>query len=147
MTVELTGHRMTKSLYTAEATCSGGRDGHVRSSDGILDLDVRTPQELGGPGGASNPEQLFAAGYASCFQSALLLVGRRKQADTSESTVTAKVTLGALQGGAFGIAVVLEVHIPGIEVEQARQLVETAHQVCPYSNATRNNVDVDLVVV
>jgi lipoyl-dependent peroxiredoxin len=147
MTVELTGRRMTKSLYTAEATCSGGRDGHVRSSDGILDLDVRTPQELGGPGGASNPEQLFAAGYSSCFQSALLLVGRRKQADTSQSTVTARVTLGALQGGAFGIAVVLEVHIPDMPIEQARELVETAHQVCPYSNATRNNIDVDLVVI
>jgi osmotically inducible protein OsmC len=147
MTVELTGRRMTKSLYTAEATCSGGRDGHVRSSDGILDLDVRTPQELGGPGGASNPEQLFAAGYSSCFQSALLLVGRRKQADTSQSTVTARVSLGALQGGAFGIAVVLEVHIPDMPIEQARELVETAHQVCPYSNATRNNIDVDLVVI
>jgi osmotically inducible protein OsmC len=141
-----TAPKMSKPLYTAEATVHGGRDGHVRSSDGILDVDVRTPKELGGPGGATNPEQLFAAGYASCFQSALLLVGRRRQVDTSASAVTAKVTLGAMPGGAFGLAVVLEVHIPDVDTEQARALVEGAHAVCPYSNATRGNIDVELIV-
>ena len=146
-TAELTGRKLGKILYTAEATAHGGRDGHVRSSDGILDVDVRTPQELGGPGGATNPEQLFAAGYSACFQSALLLVGRRQKVDTGESSVTARVSLGTMNGGAFNVAVALEVHIPGVEPEQAQQLVEAAHAVCPYSNATRGNVDVDLKVV
>jgi len=146
-TAELTGRRIAKVLYTAEATAVGGREGHVRSSDGILDVDVRPPAELGGPGGATNPEQLFAAGYAACFQSALGLVARRKNVDTGASTVTARVSLGTQGSGAFNIAVALQVHIPDIDVEQARELVEAAHSVCPYSNATRGNVDVDLSVV
>ena len=146
-TTELVGRRLSKILYTAEATATGGRDGHVRSSDGILDVDVRTPQELGGPGGATNPEQLFAAGYAACFQSALLLVGRRQKVDTGASMVTAQVSLGTAGSGAFNIAVVLEVSIPGIPVEQAQSLIEAAHAVCPYSNATRGNIDVELRTV
>jgi Ohr subfamily peroxiredoxin len=113
----------------------------------MVDVDVRTPPELGGPGGATNPEQLFAAGYAACFQSALLLVGRRQKVDTSESTVTARVTLGTIEAGAFNLAVALEVHIPGVDVETARGLVEGAHAVCPYSNATRGNVEVELSAV
>ena len=146
-TTELVGRRLNKILYTAEATATGGRDGHVRSSDGILDADVRTPRELGGPGGATNPEQLFAAGYAACFQSALLLVARRQQVDTGDSTVTAQVSLGTAGSGAFNIAVVLDVNIPGVSIEQAQSLIDAAHAVCPYSNATRGNVDVELRAV
>jgi lipoyl-dependent peroxiredoxin len=146
-TAELTGRKLAKVLYTAEATVTGGRDGHVRSSDGILDLDVRTPTELGGPGGASNPEQLFAAGYAACFQSALGLVARRQKVDTGASTVTARVSLGTAGSGAFNLAVQLEVHIPDVAAEQAQSLIEAAHAVCPYSNATRGNVDVELRAV
>jgi len=146
-TTELVGRRLNKILYTAEATATGGRDGHVRSSDGILDADVRTPRELGGPGGATNPEQLFAAGYAACFQSALLLVARRQKVDTGDSTVTAQVSLGTAGSGAFNIAVVLDVNIPGVSIEQAQSLIDAAHAVCPYSNATRGNVDVELRAV
>jgi Ohr subfamily peroxiredoxin len=146
-TAELTGRKLNKLLYTAQATATGGRDGHVRSSDGILDVDVRTPQDLGGPGGATNPEQLFAAGYAACFQSALLLVARRQKVDTGDSTVTAQVSLGTAGSGAFNIAVVLEVSIPGVDAERAQKLIEAAHAVCPYSNATRGNVDVELRAV
>jgi Ohr subfamily peroxiredoxin len=138
---------LNKRLYTAEATVHGGRDGHVRSSDGVLDMDTRPPVELGGPGGATNPEQLFAAGYSACFQSALLTVGRRNQVDLSASTITGRVTLGTIDGGAFSIAVALEVHIPDMELDRARDLVEKAHAVCPYSNATRGNIEVDLSVV
>lgn len=144
---ELTGRRLAKVLYTAEATATGGRDGHVRSSDGILDTDVRMPAEMGGPGGATNPEQLFAAGYAACFQSALGLVARRQKVETGASTVTARVSLGTAGSGAFNIGVVLEVHIPDVETEQAQSLIEAAHAVCPYSNATRGNVDVELRAV
>jgi osmotically inducible protein OsmC len=139
--------KLNKRLYTAEATVQGGRSGHVRSSDGIIDMDTRPPVELGGPGGATNPEQLFAAGYSACFQSALLTVGRREQVDTSGSTVTGRVTLGTIDGGAFNVAVALEVHIPDVDLDRARELVEKAHAVCPYSNATRGNVEVDLSVV
>lgn len=139
--------KLEKSLYTAEATAEGGRDGHGRSSDGVLDLDIRPPAELGGPGGATNPEQLFALGYAACFQSAMGVVGRRQGVDTSESTVTARVTLGPVDGGAYGIAVALEVSIPGTDRQTAQAVVDAAHAVCPYSNATRGNIDVELAVV
>ena len=143
-TTELTGRKLNKLLYTAEATATGGRDGHVRSSDGILDADVRTPQELGGPGGATNPEQLFAVGYAACFQSALGVVGRRQKVDTSQSTVSTEVTLGVAPEGAFGLRVGIHVSIPGVGADTAQQLAEAAHQVCPYSNATRGNTEVTL---
>jgi Ohr subfamily peroxiredoxin len=133
-------------VYTAEVTASGdGRDGKVRSSDGLIEFGVATPVELGGAGGATNPEQLFAAGYAACFHSALRLVARRAKAELGETEVTAKVGLGR-DGAGFGLAVTLEVALPGVDAEVARQLVETAHQVCPYSNATRGNVDVQLVL-
>lgn len=135
---------LDKELYTAEATVHGGRDGHGHSSDGILDLDIRPPAELGGAGGGTNPEQLFALGYAACFQSAMGVVGRRQGVDTSSSTVTAKVTLGTAGGGAYGIAVELEVSIPDTDRQTAQVLVDAAHAVCPYSNATRGNLDVGL---
>jgi Ohr subfamily peroxiredoxin len=134
-------------LYTAAATAIGdGRDGSVRSSDGLIDANLATPTELGGPGGATNPEQLFAAGYAACFHSALRRVARRAQADLTASEVTARVGIGPTGGGAFGLAVTLEVSLPAVDPETARKLVDTAHQVCPYSNATRGNIDVNLVL-
>jgi lipoyl-dependent peroxiredoxin len=138
---------LRKALYTSEATVHGGRDGHGRSSDGVLDLDIKPPPELGGPGGATNPEQLFALGYAACFQSAVAVVGRRMGTDTSASEVTGKVTLGTIGEGAFGIAVELDVHIPDVDDATADKIVAAAHEVCPYSNATRGNIEVTLKVV
>jgi Ohr subfamily peroxiredoxin len=138
---------LKKPLYTAEATVEGGRDGHGRSSDGVLDLDIRPPAELGGSSVGTNPEQLFALGFSACFQSAMGVVGRRMKVDTSDSEVTGRVTLGTIEGNAFGLAVELDVHLPGIDDETARDLVERAHEVCPYSNATRNNIEVTLKVV
>jgi lipoyl-dependent peroxiredoxin len=138
--------QLTRPLYTARATATGGREGHAVSDDGLLDVSLRPPKEMGGPGGATNPEQLFAAGYAACFQSALGGVGRRGGVDTSESTVEADVTIGAIHGGGYGLAVTLRVTIPGVDPAQARSLTEAAHQVCPYSNATRGNIEVTLEV-
>ena len=137
---------LNKVLYTAQATTTGGRDGHATSSDGVLDLDVRVPEEMGGQGGGTNPEQLFAAGYAACFQSALGVVARRQKVDTSASTVTARVSIGTIDGGAFGLSVAIEVANPGVDAETAKELVEAAQQVCPYSNATRGNIEVALSV-
>jgi Ohr subfamily peroxiredoxin len=139
--------KLKKPLYTAEASVQGGRDGHGRSSDGVLDLDLRPPVELGGAGGGTNPEQLFALGYAACFQSAMGVVGRRLGVDTAESTVTARITLGTIAGGAFGLAAELDVVLPGVEKRQAEKLLREAHKVCPYSNATRGNIDVVLAAV
>jgi lipoyl-dependent peroxiredoxin len=133
---------LIKPLYTARATATGGRSGHAVSDDGVLDLDLKPPAEMGGPGGATNPEQLFAAGYAACFQSALAVVGRRQGVDTSGSTVEADVTIGTIPGGGYGLAVALRVSIPGVDAETTRTVAEAAHQVCPYSNATRGNIDV-----
>jgi Ohr subfamily peroxiredoxin len=138
--------QLTRPLYTARAAATGGREGHVASDDGILDVDLRPPREMGGAGGATNPEQLFAAGYAACFQSALGGVGRREKMDTSESAVEADVTIGAIHGGGYGLAVTLRVTIPGADPARARALTEAAHQACPYSNATRGNVEVTLEV-
>jgi lipoyl-dependent peroxiredoxin len=138
--------QLTRPLYTARATATGGRSGRAVSDDGILDVELRSPKEMGGPGGATNPEQLFAAGYAACFQSALGVVGRRQGTDTSQSTVEADVTIGAIHGGGYGLAVTLRVTIPGADPEKARALTDAAHQVCPYSNATRGNIDVTLEV-
>ena len=136
--------QLVKPLYTASATATGGRAGHVVSADGILDLDLRPPTEMGGPGGATNPEELFAAGYAACFQSALAAVGRRQGVDTAASTVEADVTIGTIGGGAYGLAVTLRVSIPGVDAATVQSLTEAAHQVCPYSNATRGNIEVTL---
>lgn len=135
---------LVKPLYTAKATATGGRAGHVVSGDGLLDLDLRPPAEMGGPGGASNPEELFAAGYAACFQSALGVVGRRQGVDTASSTVEADVTIGTVGGGGYGLAVTLRISVPGTDPATIQSLAEAAHQVCPYSNATRGNIDVTL---
>ena len=137
---------LNKVLYTAEVTTTGGRDGHARSRDGVLDVDIRVPEAMGGHGGGTNPEQLFAAGYVACFQSALGVVSRRQKVDTSGSAVTAEVSIGTIDGGAFGLAVRIDVSIPGVDTETAAQLAEAAHQVCPYSNATRGNIEVTLDV-
>ena len=138
---------MITPLYTAHATATGGRDGHVTSSDQVLDLDVRMPKELGGSGGAyTNPEQLFAAGYAACFDSALNRVIRLSKVQTGTTTVEAGVGIGQNGAGGFGLAVTLAVTIPGVDQAVAEELVAKAHQVCPYSNATRNNIDVTLTV-
>lgn len=135
------------TLYTASAVATGdGRNGHVQTFDGNIDTPVRVPKELGGEGGAANPEQLFAAGYAACFHSALKLVAGRANADTADSEVVADVALGLLPSGGFGLGVRLEVALPALDREAATALVEQAHQVCPYSNATRGNVEVELVV-
>ncbi|MBB5807090.1 Ohr subfamily peroxiredoxin [Saccharothrix ecbatanensis] len=133
-------------LYTAEAIAVGdGRNGEVRSSDGVIDEQLSTPKELGGPGGdKTNPEQLFAAGYAACFHSALKVAARQAKTSIGETTVTAKVGLGANGSGGFQLAVELATHIPGVEQAVAEQLVAAAHQICPYSNATRGNIEVAL---
>ncbi|WFE67007.1 organic hydroperoxide resistance protein [Micromonospora sp. WMMD714] len=134
-------------LYTASATATGdGRNGHVRTSDATLDLDLTIPKEMGGAGGAANPEQLFAAGYAACFHSALRTVARRDKVDVTGSVVEAEVGIGANGSGGFGLAVTLVVDLPAVERSAAQQLVEAAHQVCPYSNATRGNIEVTLTV-
>jgi lipoyl-dependent peroxiredoxin len=135
-------------LYTAEATAWGGREGRAASSDGNLDVQLVLPREMGGPGGAgTNPEQLFAAGYAGCFHSALKLIARGHGVDVSESAITAKVGIGPNDSGGFGLAVQLEAELPGVEPAKAQELLEAAHQVCPYSNATRGNVDVTLSLI
>ena len=134
-------------LYTATATATGdGRNGHVATDDGLIDLDLRAPQAMGGAGGATNPEQLFASGYAACFHSALRLVARGVGADVTDSTVVGKVGIGRNDAGGFGLAVELQVHLPLSEAEAATKAVEAAHQVCPYSNATRGNVEVTLTL-
>ncbi len=135
------------ALYETVAHATGdGRNGHARTDDGILDVDVRVPTELGGPGGATNPEQLFAAGYAACFHSAIKFVAARKKLDVTDSEVSATVFLGMVETG-FGLAVELDVHIPNLDAEAAQALTEDAHKACPYSNATRGNVEVKLAVV
>lgn len=137
-----------QALYQASATATGGRNGQVKSSDGVLDLEVRMPKELGGTGGAfTNPEQLFAAGYSACFDSALNLVIRMQKVTTGTTSVTAEVAIGKNDAGGFGLSATLKVHIPGVEREVAQALVEKAHEVCPYSNATRGNMPVTLEIV
>ncbi|MFI1965206.1 organic hydroperoxide resistance protein [Streptomyces pathocidini] len=134
-------------LYTAVATAENGRDGRVASDDGKLDVVVNPPKELGGSGAGTNPEQLFAAGYSACFQGALGVVARQRKADISDSRVTAKVGLGKTEAGGFGIEVAIRVSIPNVDRATAEELIEAAHQVCPYSNAMRGNIKVDLGVV
>ncbi len=131
-------------LYTAVATAENGRDGRVATDDGKLDVVVNPPEEMGGSGAGTNPEQLFAAGYSACFQGALGVVARQENADISGSTVTAKVGIGKNDDG-FGIIVEISAEIPKVDVETAKGLVEKAHQVCPYSKATRGNISVTLV--
>jgi osmotically inducible protein OsmC len=134
-------------LYTARAHVTGGRvNGHGRTSDGALEVDLRPPVESGGEGGGTNPEQLFAVGYASCFESALGAVARRQRVDVGDVAIDSQVSLIPTEDRRFVLAVVLDVTLPSIEdPEQAVALLEAAHQVCPYSNATRGNIDVDLI--
>ncbi len=134
-------------LYTATATATGGREGQAASSDGALDVKLSTPRALGGQGGSgTNPEQLFAAGYSACFLGALKFVaGQHKIALPADTTVTGEVGIGPLPTG-FGIAAALTIHVPGLPRDQVESLVEQAHIVCPYSNATRGNIDVTLTV-
>ena len=135
-------------LYRTTAHATGdGRNGHVSSDDGLVDLELRLPPELGGAGGATNPEQLFAAGYAACFHSALRLVAGQQGVDVSDSEVSATVGIGTTATGGFGLTVELDVHLPNAAPDAAERAVAAAHEVCPYSNATRGNVDVKLSVV
>ncbi|RAK03099.1 Ohr subfamily peroxiredoxin [Larkinella arboricola] len=135
-------------VYTAKATATGGRSGHVKSHDGALDADVRVPKEMGGPSGTYlNPETLFAAGYAACFDSALSLIIRTQKVEAGTTSVTAQVSIGKNDAGGFGLAVALDVQIPGVERSKAEELVQKAHEVCPYSNATRGNIEVTLNII
>ncbi len=138
---------MTNVLYTAAATAHGGRSGKVTSENGNLSLDLTVPKALGGPGGAgTDPEQLFAAGYAACFMSALSLVGRRARVTLNDATVTGEVSLSPNAAGGFVLSARLIIALPGVDREVASQLIDQAHQVCPYSNATRGNIEVELVL-
>jgi Ohr subfamily peroxiredoxin len=136
-----------KVLYTAEATVSGGRTGTAKSSDGNLDVTLATPKEMGGEGGTgTNPEQLFAAGYSACFESALLTVARRLKKPIESSSITTQVGIGPNGTGGFGLEVTMHLYLKGVNRADAESLVQTAHQVCPYSNATRGNIDVNLII-
>ncbi|ATW48388.1 organic hydroperoxide resistance protein [Streptomyces xantholiticus] len=137
--------QQSEVLYTAVATAENGRDGRVATDDGTLDFVVTPPKAMGGSGAGTNPEQLFAAGYSACFQQALVVVSRQEKADISGSTVTAEVGLGKNDDG-FGLIVKLSASIPNVDAATARALIEKAHQVCPYSKATRGNITVDLAV-
>ncbi len=134
--------------YRTSATATGGREGKARSEDGRLEVQLATPKELGGAGGqGTNPEQLFAAGYSACFLSALKVAGQQlKLKVPPDATVTATVGIGPRSTGGFGITADLWISLPGLERAEALKLIETAHQICPYSNATRNNIDVGLVL-
>jgi lipoyl-dependent peroxiredoxin len=137
-----------EALYTAIAHASGGgRDGHVLSEDNRIDLDTRTPKELGGNGEGTNPEQLFAAGYSACFLSAIHSVGRHLKVDTADAGVSASVSLGRIEPIGYNIAVELDVYLPSVPADRRGEVLDLAHQTCPYSNATRGNVDVNLTLV
>jgi lipoyl-dependent peroxiredoxin len=137
---------MAKSLYTAQAHVIGGRDqGHGVTSDGALDVQLRTPVEMGGDGGGTNPEQLFAVGYAACFEGALGVVGRREHLELEGVAIDSEVSLVTTENRGFTVAVGLDVSLPGItDPEEAMSIVAAAHEVCPYSNATRGNIEVTL---
>ncbi len=136
-----------KILYTAEAEVQGGREGHGRSTDGRLEVDLSMPKELGGDGGpGTNPEQLFAIGYAACFQSALLGIARGHNLDATDSRIAAKVGVGPTGHGGFGLTVSLDLHAPNLTAAQAADLMARAHERCPYSVATRGNIEVSLAV-
>ncbi|GAB7103203.1 organic hydroperoxide resistance protein [Streptomyces phaeofaciens JCM 4814] len=137
---------MSKALYTAQAHVDGGRNGRGRTSDGRLDLDLRQPKELGGDGEGSNPEQLFAIGYAACFGTTLALIGQRGGLTADDAEIDSSVSLIPVDGGRFTLGVELRISLPSIADAQAAELARTAHQVCPYSRATRDNIDVALVV-
>jgi Ohr subfamily peroxiredoxin len=131
-------------LYRTKATSHGGRQGHVKSHEGTFELDLALPKEMGGPGGKANPEQLFAAGYAACFENAVLHVARAAKAPIRDTAVTAEVGIGPRAEGGFQLSVALEVTVGGVDQATAEAIVAKAHEVCPYSNATRNNIEVTL---
>jgi Ohr subfamily peroxiredoxin len=137
---------MAKVIYTAEATVTGGRaEGHGATTDGALEVELRTPAEMGGEGGGTNPEQLFAVGYAACFEGALGVVGRRERAEVGDVSIDSRVSLMTTEDRGFNVAVALHVTLPQVtDPEQAVRIVAAAHEVCPYSNATRGNIDVEL---
>lgn len=137
---------MAKTIYTAEATVTGGRaEGHGATTDGALDVQLRTPKEMDGPGGGTNPEQLFAVGYAACFEGALGVVGRRERAEVGDVSIDSRVSLITTEDRGFTVAVELGVTLPQVtDPEQAARIVAAAHKVCPYSNATRGNIEVKL---
>jgi osmotically inducible protein OsmC len=137
---------MANTIYTAEAHVTGGRaEGHGRTSDGALEVDLRLPPEMGGPGGGTNPEQLFAVGYAACFEGALAVVARRAKADTGDVAIDSGVSLSPDGSGGFLLGVTLDVTLPDLaDAATAVELVKAAHAVCPYSNATRGNIEVTL---
>ncbi len=135
-----------EKLYTAVVTAKGGRDGHVKSSDGILEMDLRKPHEMGGQGGASNPEQLFAGAWGACYLGALGSIAERDGADVSEASVDVQVSFNK-DGNSFVLSAELDVHIPGIPVEEAQQLADKAHRVCPYSKATRGNIETRVTAI
>jgi osmotically inducible protein OsmC len=140
-------NEQSKILYTAEAVVSGGREGHARTNDGRLDIELDVPSEMGGTGGpGSNPEQLFAAGYAACFQSALLRIASGRNVDLTDSRITAHVGIGPLRSGGFGLSAALDLDAPQIDREEAAHLMTRAHEACPYSRATRGNIEVALSV-
>jgi osmotically inducible protein OsmC len=135
-------------IYTAIAHATGsGRDGHVRSEDDLLDFDTRPPKEMGGSGEGTNPEQLFAAGYAACFLSAIGVVARGLKLDTTDASVSGAVGIGSNGEGGFGLEVELYIYTPKVPAERRQELADAAHAVCPYSNATRGNIDVTLTLV
>ncbi|OIJ63695.1 organic hydroperoxide resistance protein [Streptomyces mangrovisoli] len=137
---------MTEALYTAHAQVTGGRNGHGRTSDGRLDLDLRQPKGLGGDGEGVNPEQLFAIGYAACFGTTLDVLGRRAELTADDAEIDAAVSLAPAEGGRLRLGVELRISLPSLTDEQATELAGAAHQACPYSRATRDNIDVRLVV-
>lgn len=137
-----------ESIYTAIAHASGGgRDGHVRSEDDRIDFDTRPPKEMGGSGEGTNPEQLFAAGYSACFLGATHVVGKNAGVDTKDAEVSASVSIGDNGQGGFQLAVELDVYLPNVAPERRQEVADAAHQVCPYSNATRGNIDVTISIV
>jgi lipoyl-dependent peroxiredoxin len=137
---------MAKTLYTAEARVTGGRDkGHGKTTDDALEVDLRLPAEMGGQGGGTNPEQLFAVGFAACFEGALGAVARRAKLETGDAVIDSKVSLHPNESRGFELSVELDVTLPSVDAEQAAELVKAAHQVCPYSSATRGNIPVTLI--
>lgn len=136
-----------KTLYETTATATGGRQGEVATDDGLLSIKLAYPKALGGKGDQTNPEQLFAAGYAACFSNAILHVAKALGVQISQAPVRATVGIGPNNSGGFQLSAGLNVHLSGLEQAQAEQLVQAAHQVCPYSNAIRNNIEVNIEVV
>ncbi|MCF4102095.1 organic hydroperoxide resistance protein [Gillisia sp. M10.2A] len=134
-----------KTLYKAKVTTTGGREGHLKSDDGILDLNLSMPKSMGGKGEKyTNPEQLFAAGYSACYGSALQLIAKKHKVDIGDFNVTATVKLGTTDDGDLQLSVILDSYLPGVDVETGEKLVNEAHEICPYSRATRDNIDVTL---